>query len=373
MKQKFQPADLKSLSIKSYLAIGILLLAGITWGLLPQIPPQWEALAYWLGGSLMLAALLFHVYLSQQRQLDHIDRQQLHIQDLEQSFDVMAESAFTWEYWVGVDGTLRYVSPSCQQVSSYSRDELLHCPQLLERMIHPDDQPAMENHLSDGSADPETKKFDFRIIDNQGQVRWLCHQCQPVYDSHGQLLGRRVSNRPINKRIAAQQNAEYLTLHDPLTKLPNRTLLFDRLSHAIASHYRKTTRCAVLYIDLYQFKAINLSVGYEKGDQVLIKLARYISQQVRNSDTVSRLGGDEFVVVLQELHSTQEAIMIARNIIRAIQHIELAPSKRCACNIGISVFPDHGDGAEPLITAADRAASIAKDKGENNYHVHQSS
>lgn len=331
------------------------------------LPSSWHDSVRWAGWLLLLIAFLSCLFKVSQRSDRLLCDLRQQVKTAEEQLTIVMDHCFAWEYWIDTSGELKLMSLASKQVSSYSRDELFHCPDLLTRMIHPDDRQLVDNHLQHGLDDPDSYQFDFRIIDNQGQVRWLAHSCCAVYDCDGNFAGRRVSNRNINQRIEAQQHLEHLTLHDSLTGLPNRTLLYDRLSQAIANHSRKNSRCGVLFVDLYKFKAVNLVAGYEHGDSLLAEIAALIGQQIRSSDTVARLGGDEFIVVLQELHHSQEAIRVARNIIRAIQHIDRMSKHRCGCNVGISLYPDHGDSADELITAADSAAIRAKEQGANTY------
>jgi diguanylate cyclase len=142
---------------------------------------------------------------------------------------------------------------------------------------------------------------------------------------------------------------------DPLTGLPDRLHLLDRLEHAMARARRNDTRVAVLFIDLDGFKQVNDRLGHAVGDQVLQWAARGITSAVREVDTVSRHGGDEFVIVLDGVGDTEGAAVVANKIIaelgrecRAGEH-----RVRVSASIGISLFPDHGGDASRLVDQAD--------------------
>lgn len=149
---------------------------------------------------------------------------------------------------------------------------------------------------------------------------------------------------------------------DPLTQLPNRTLLHDRFTQAIANARRHGTRLALLFLDLNEFKQVNDTLGHSIGDQVLQHVAESLSSLVRASDTVSRHGGDEFLILLSDVAHTSDAAIIAEKIIAAIA----APYRigvhvlQLATSIGVSFFPDDGDDVETLIARADAAMYRAK-------------
>jgi diguanylate cyclase len=159
---------------------------------------------------------------------------------------------------------------------------------------------------------------------------------------------------------------------DPLTQLPNRLLLLDRFTRAIASAKRHDTPLALLFLDLNDFKQINDTLGHGIGDQVLRFAARGLSSAVRDVDTVSRHGGDEFLILLTEVAKPSDAILVADKVIAALG----APNRfgehvlRLAASIGIAIYPQ--DGADPgtLIDRADTAMYEAKARGPGSCVVH---
>jgi|SRR5579884_647371 len=171
------------------------------------------------------------------------------------------------------------------------------------------------------------------------------------------------------KEVAAaledeRRNLREATLHDQLTGLANRMLLYDRLGHAIAQADRDGTPLAVLLIDLDGFKQINDSLGHRYGDLVLVELGARLGRAVRQSDTVARLGGDEFVVVLPRSERTR-AEAIAQKLLRVVAlPLSLDDETRTLwASIGIAVYPEHGDDVDALLLAADAAMYAAKRGG----------
>jgi diguanylate cyclase (GGDEF)-like protein len=169
----------------------------------------------------------------------------------------------------------------------------------------------------------------------------------------------------------ANDELQRLALHDPLTKLPNRSLLEDRIQQAIVHASRGKLRSAVLFLDLDRFKVVNDSLGHVTGDELLRAVAARLQTLVRAEDTVSRLGGDEFVVLLREVANVEDAANIASKILEALRERFLVQEQELYVtpSIGISVFPLHGDTAEMLIERADAAMYGAKQAGRNAFQV----
>ena len=173
----------------------------------------------------------------------------------------------------------------------------------------------------------------------------------------------------IGERKQAEKRAQHLADHDALTGLPNRRLLEDRLTQALALSYRNRKQTAVMFVDLDRFKNINDSLGHAVGDMLLKEIARRLVAQLRVGDTICRIGGDEFVVVLPESKRSTDAANVAQKVIEQLslpidiegRELHVTPS------IGISVFPDDGRDAETLIRNADAAMYHAKEMGRANY------
>ncbi len=160
----------------------------------------------------------------------------------------------------------------------------------------------------------------------------------------------------------------HLAYHDPLTDLPNRILLLDRLNHALAVAERQGSRLGVLFIDLDGFKAINDNLGHHVGDQLLQEMANRLKVNVRSSDTVARIGGDEFVVIVAELELASECATLARKLCQVLTWEAPAGKHphplRAGASIGIAVYPEDGTQASSLLQHADAALYSAKAAGK---------
>jgi diguanylate cyclase (GGDEF)-like protein/PAS domain S-box-containing protein len=187
-------------------------------------------------------------------------------------------------------------------------------------------------------------------------------------DVEGKVINYVGISSDISERHAAEERIRELAYYDPLTRLPNRTLLHDRVEQVLAKARREGGVAALFFIDLDHFKTINDSLGHFTGDQLLCQVAERMVGCVRQSDTVSRLGGDEFVIVIGET-STEGAAGVARKILDTLSNpfnidthaLTVTPS------IGISLYPQDGSDFETLLKHADTAMYRAKDCGRNAY------
>jgi len=176
----------------------------------------------------------------------------------------------------------------------------------------------------------------------------------------------------ITERKKAEEEINYLAFFDPLTRLPNRRLLLDRLQHALATSARSGRHGAIMFIDLDNFKVINDTKGHDCGDLLLVEIARRLQSCVREGDTVARLGGDEFVVMLEDLgsqaeHAAVQAEEVGEKIRAAIDRLCLVKEYEfhSTASVGISLFVGRETTAEALLKYADIAMYQAKGAGRN--------
>lgn len=188
-------------------------------------------------------------------------------------------------------------------------------------------------------------------------------QANQLVEANAQLLVAALRNQA--QADTAEQALDEVARaagHDPLTELPTRPLLLDRFWHAISNARRRSTRVALLFVDLDEFKLINDTFGHAIGDRALEIVARSLSSSVRESDTVSRHGGDEFLILLSEVALAQDAALIATKVLTTLAAVtQIEGHAICLkASIGISLFPDDGDEPQTLIELADAAMYQAK-------------
>lgn len=175
--------------------------------------------------------------------------------------------------------------------------------------------------------------------------------------------------RDITDRRQAESLMRFQAYHDMLTGLPNRSLFRDRLSLAISHSKRNGSLVAVMFVDLDRFKLINDSLGHTIGDQVIQAVARRISSSLREGDTLSRFGGDEFTLLLPNIHSQDDAVIIAKKILQELKEPFFIEQHELfvAGSIGIALYPEHGKHIDQLIQNADIAMYHIKANGKNGY------
>jgi diguanylate cyclase (GGDEF)-like protein len=173
--------------------------------------------------------------------------------------------------------------------------------------------------------------------------------------------------------ISAQKSAEkelrYLANYDHLTDLPNRSLLLDRIKHAMESSQRQNNSIALFFIDLDRFKQVNDSLGHDCGDLLLVEVSRRLSELLRIDDTVARIGGDEFVVLLESFRDATYLGLVAQKIIAAVEKPVLLEDHEVSigASIGIALYPDDATDSSVLLRHADIAMYHAKQLGRNTF------
>jgi diguanylate cyclase (GGDEF)-like protein/hemerythrin-like metal-binding protein/PAS domain S-box-containing protein len=245
------------------------------------------------------------------------------------------------------------------------------------------------NTLKDQSMLPALKKaLEGELGNYEGHYsatfsdvhRWGAMTCAPSLDGEGRIVGGVAIIQDITERKLTEAHIHNLAFYDSLTKIPNRSLLNDRLDQAIFACKRNSRYGALMFLDLDNFKPLNDTYGHEVGDLLLIEAARRIGSCIRATDTVARFGGDEFVVLLSELkedqsESTAGAGSVAEKI-RAIMsepyrlvvkqdgNAEIAVKHHCTSSIGVVIF-DHQASREDILKRADMAMYEAKKTGRN--------
>jgi diguanylate cyclase (GGDEF)-like protein/PAS domain S-box-containing protein len=268
------------------------------------------------------------------------------------------------------NGKVTYINPVAERMTGWSRSEALG--RVLSDVFR-----TLDGHTPKPVSNP-TELAVRRIIGlprHHVLIRRDGFECAiedsvaPIRDKEGLVIGAVTVLHDASEARLREQSLSHLAHHDSLTGLPNRTLLHDRLSQAIASARRHGTHVAVLFIDLDHFKRINDSLGHAIGDTLLQGVGRRLAMAVRASDTVSRQGGDEFVVVLSEVEHARHVARQAQKILATLstRHRIARHDVRVTVSIGISLFPDDGQDAETLIQCADNAMYDVKATGRNNY------
>jgi diguanylate cyclase (GGDEF)-like protein len=210
---------------------------------------------------------------------------------------------------------------------------------------------------------------EWEVLKKDGSKGHVEASVSLVRNRAGDPMGFRGIVHDITARKESEAAIRHLAYHDVLTGLPNRILFGDRLSRAVAQAQRKGGKFALLMLDLDHFKDVNDSLGHTMGDRLLRSVGERLSGLLRKVDTVARMGGDEFLILLEDLSLSENAVTIARKILKSFDDpFRLGPHEvQVSTSIGIAVYPDDGDKDETLMRNADAALYCAKREGRQQY------
>ncbi|HEY8158864.1 MAG TPA: EAL domain-containing protein [Methylobacter sp.] len=329
--------------------------------------------------------------------LDNFDREKLRLK-AEHELRIAAAAFESLEGIIVTDAhnNILRVNKSFIKLTGYSADEIIGKP----ADILKSDQQGSEFYAAMWESITRDKYWQGEIWNKRknGVIRpdWLC--ITAITNPEGAITNYVGTFTDISQRKADEERIKNLAYYDPLTKLPNRTLLFDRLNLALNFSHRNKTYGALMFLDLDNFKTLNDTLGHDRGDQLLIEVGRRLQSCVRNVDTVARLGGDEFVIMLefldeQETEAAGQAFAVAEKIrsnlakfyllssntdrVGSLPTATLPPSLAVGNklqpyvehystgSIGFVLFMGHGTSSEELLKRADVAMYQAKQAGRN--------
>jgi diguanylate cyclase (GGDEF)-like protein/PAS domain S-box-containing protein len=210
-------------------------------------------------------------------------------------------------------------------------------------------------------------EMDYECTHDAGEPgQWFTLSVEALRIPEG---GAVVSHAEITDRKRAEAALEHQALHDPLTRLPNRSLLADRITHALHRLGRSRRWVGVLFLDLDRFKLVNDSLGHAAGDDLLVQVAERLHDAVRPADTIARFGGDEFVVLCEGLRHPGDAGKLAARMLEAFRYPFVIAGRELYVmpSIGVAVANGDGTDAESLVRNADTAMYSAKSQGGNRY------
>jgi diguanylate cyclase (GGDEF)-like protein/PAS domain S-box-containing protein len=252
-------------------------------------------------------------------------------------------------------------------------------------VIHAEDQVRLlaANSAAQDLEDGEVVQIRHRALHACGDYRWMSRRVTPfARDDHGRVTEILGVSRDVTASVEAEQRLRDAALHDPLTGLPNRVLLADRLAGALGRNARTGHRLAVLFVDLDGFKSVNDSGGHAAGDAVLIATAERLQAALRSEDSVARVGGDEFVLVLEPTAVAHhfgegEVVDVQADALRVADRLHTALSQpisyggraySVSASIGVCVA-DPGSSSDGVLNDADLAMYRAKSRGKNRHEL----
>jgi diguanylate cyclase (GGDEF)-like protein/PAS domain S-box-containing protein len=284
------------------------------------------------------------------------------------------EVAGTMILVMDLDGRVSLVNPKSCAVLGYDKDELLG-ESFLETVIPEEDQPAMRHvfeqlHLGQLEG---AEYLEGKVLTKSGNERIVAWHNTLVQDASGVVTATLSSGEDITERRKAEQ-ISHLAYHDSLTGLPNRALLNEHMTMALARARRNSHAVALLSIDLNDFKLVNDSLGHAAGDEVLCEVARRVGTNIRGTDLLARHGGDEFILLLADIEGEPREIAetVAQKIVEQMEPpFQLGGAEfHVGASIGIAIYPQDARDADTMLAHADSAMYQAKAAGRNGFTVY---
>jgi diguanylate cyclase (GGDEF)-like protein/PAS domain S-box-containing protein len=264
-------------------------------------------------------------------------------------FGRLTDFSAEWLYWRTPEGEMRYISPACKEISGYSVEELWKFPETCEAMIHPDDRALWLEHVHDADMGGKPKPINFRIITKQGEIRWISHLCRPIHGRNGEFLGISGSNRDITVTKLAEERLRYLSTHDNLTGLYNRTYFETELERLAKG---RRFPIGVVVADVDGLKEVNDKFGHAAGDRLLQLTAKVLMDTFRAEDVIARVGGDEFAVLLPGANADEVDEILKR--VRASQETFKCANQECMLRLSLGFATAHtGKGLMKAFKLAD--------------------
>ena len=298
--------------------------------------------------------------------LERLQNTQGHLQKTEERFRSMADN-ISDGLTIIEDRRVVYVNDRACEIFGYSGDELMQMQDL--DLAAPEDRERLELVVQEARQSGQMPgELEFWAVRKDGSHRYISNRY--TSGSHRDIGAQSyVVTTDITERKREQDTIRRLAFHDPLTGLPNRALLNDRVDVAVARARRDGDRLAVLLMDLDHFKEVNDSLGHTMGDQLLQAVGERLTTLLRESDTICRMGGDEFLILLTGITAVDDVIKVAHRVLESIRRPFVLDGHELAIttSLGIAIYPDDAEDMDTLIRQTDFAMYLAKERGRDNY------
>lgn len=286
-------------------------------------------------------------------------------------------------YMLNSAGYFTFVNERMEKMLGYSKKDILG--KHYSSIVHDDDLVMAEytfNERRTGKRASVNVELRLKCKDKNANPKFFDNRLLSitinsfgVYKStegDGKFVGTYGIARDISEKKESEKIIHFQAYHDTLTRLPNRTLLNDRLVQAISHAKRNNEKLSVMFLDLDRFKNINDTLGHMMGDKLLQVVADRLKKCLRECDTLARIGGDEFTVLLPEIHSKKDSEIIANKMIETLKQSFKLDSQEVfiSTSIGIAHYPDDGETKESLLKHADIAMYAVKNKGKDGFQFY---
>jgi len=264
-------------------------------------------------------------------------------------------------------GTIEYANQRFLTINGFEKNEVIgKNPNIVKSNQN---EPSLYQKMWDDLNSGKDWRGEIKNRTKSGEVYWCSETISPIKNSNDEITHYVAVLEDISERKIAEATIQQLAFYDPLTELPNRRLLSERLQQAIISSQREKSCVALLYLDLDRFKTINDTLGHLAGDQLLQISSKRFLTCLRESDTLARLGGDEFAILMPAPVHHEELSKVAQRLLDCMQKpFQLNQQEVIVTtSIGISIYPSDTKDVQVLFSNADVAMYHAKSQGKNTY------
>ena len=295
------------------------------------------------------------------------------LREAEQKYRSIFENAVEGIYLMTPQGGYLEANPMLARILRYSSpaDLIASVTDVRQQLyVDPERWDEFTRLLAVGEA--AVQGFESAVRCRDGTIIWIAENARAVRDKDGRAIAYEGTVVDISTQRHDRETIEFMAYYDLLTELPNRVLLNDRLTLALAQAKRNEEMLAVMFIDLDQFKTVNDTLGHDVGDILLQEVAIRLSSCLRKGDTIARWGGDEFTLLLPQAVTTEGVVKLAQRILQAFESpFDCAGHElHISCSIGIAIHPQDGSTFQTLFKNADTALYRAKEQGRNTYQLY---
>jgi diguanylate cyclase (GGDEF)-like protein/PAS domain S-box-containing protein len=292
------------------------------------------------------------------------------LKDAEARYRNLVVTAHDLVWSMDKKGNWTYLNDAAIRIYGYEPDDMLfqHYSEYQDPISIERDEEAFRLVMQGR----ELINYETIHIDKYGQQRHISFNAKPTINTNNEVITITGTARDITEQKAFETELTYQAQHDSLTGLYNRNYFQQELERVISRVARNASHCALLYMDLDQFKYINDTLGHRAGDKLLQEVTHILKRNLREGDLLARFGGDEFTILLYNIEE-QNAEKLSENIrtlFEAFRFLEDGKSFNVTCSIGIAIIDDNCPTASEALSRADLACNIAKSQGRNRVHIY---